>query len=141
VLLGIFVLALIVEGIIIAGSPISQKDIQLDNNRLQAFESIKYQIENYYKTNNKLPASLGEMSSNVSTQDPETKTSFDYKIIPPYSYQLCTIFSTDNSKTVTNYNNYGSDSALDKTHKKGYDCVALKLSDYVINSVRTPASR
>ncbi len=128
VLLGIFVLALIVEGIIIAGSPISQKDIQLDNNRLQAFENIKYQIENYYRTSHKLPASLVEMSSSINMQDPETKTGFDYKIIPPYSYQLCTIFSTDNSKTAANYNNYGLDSALYKTHKKGYDCVTFKLS-------------
>lgn len=134
-LLGIFVLVLIIGGIIIAGSPISQKDIQLDNNRLQAFESIKYQIENYYTANRKMPNSLSDLSSNINIQDPETKTNFDYKIIPPYSYQLCTIFSTDNSKTATNnYNNYGSDSALYKTHKKGYDCLTFKPSDYVINN-------
>ena len=139
-LLGIFVFALIIGGIIIAGSPISQKDIQLDNNRLQAFESIKYQIENYYTTNHKLPTSLGEISSSINIQDSETKTSFDYKIIPPYSYQLCTTFSTDNSKTVTNsYNNYGLDSALYKTHKKGYDCIELKLSSYLMNSTQQPS--
>lgn len=127
-ILGIFVLVLIIGGIIIAGSPISQKDIQLDSNRLQAFESIKYQIENYYRTNHKLPVSLGEISPNINIQDPETKMSYDYKIIPPYSYQLCTTFLTDNSKTVANYNNYGSDSALLKTHKKGYDCLTFKPS-------------
>lgn len=126
--LGIFVLALVVEGIIIAGSPISQKDIQLDSNRLQAFESIKNQIENYYRTNHKLPVSLGEISSSINIQDPETKTNFDYRMIPPSSFEICTTFSTDNSKTVANYNNYGSDSALLKTHKKGYDCLTFKPS-------------
>jgi len=139
VLLGIFVVVLIVEGIIIAGSPISQKDIQLDNNRLQAFDNIKYQIENYYRANHKMPNSLSDLSSSIDIKDPETKTNFDYKLIPPYSYQLCATFSTDNSKTAANYNNYGSDSALYKNHKKGYDCVIFKLSDYVINSYNAPS--
>jgi len=141
VLLGIFVLALIIEGIIIAGSPISQKDIKLDNNRLQAFNNIKYQIENYYRANHKMPNLLSDLSLNINIQDPETKTNFDYKIIPPYSYQLCTTFSTDNSKTAANYNNYGSDSAMYKIHKKGHDCMTFKLSDYVINSARTPSQK
>src|SRR3989344_7132206 len=98
VLLGIFVVVLIVEGIIIAGSPISQKDIQLDNNRLQAFDNIKYQIENYYRANHKMPNSLSDLSSSIDIKDPETKTNLDDKLIPPYSYQLCATFSTDNSK-------------------------------------------
>lgn len=133
--LGIFVLVLIVTGVVIAGSPISQKDIQLDNIRIQAFNDIKYQTENYYKVNRKLPSSLIEIKS-LNIKDPETKNDYEYKTQPPYGYQLCTTFSTDNSEIIdrSGYANYDSDSSSYKKHKKGYDCLSFKISDYVINS-------
>jgi len=133
--LGVFVIALIITGIIVGGNPIYLRDVQLDDNRLNAFGNIIYKIEGYYRKNGKLPVSLSEISPNINIQDPETKTSFDYKVISPYSYQLCTTFSTDNSKTATNnYNNYESDLATYKIHKKGYDCLTFKLSEHTINS-------
>ena len=131
--LGVFVLVLVIVGVILAGSPLSQKGIQQDKNRLQAFDNIKYQIENYYRTNSKLPSSLSELS-NANIKDPETRNDFVYTAVLPYSYKLCTTFSTDNSNTV---DNYGSDSAIYQKHKKGYDCLSFKISDYVLNSIRT----
>ncbi len=140
-LLCLFVVALIAEGLIIAGSPMSQKDIQLDSNRLEAFNNIKYQIENYYTANGKMPNSLNDLSSNVNVKDPETKMDFDYKLILPYSYNLCATFSTDNSEQVKNYPSYDSDTAIYKKHKKGYDCLEFKISDYAIGSTRvTPTT-
>lgn len=135
--LGIFVLVLIVTGVVIAGSPISQKDVQLDNIRIQVFNDIKYQTENYYKANRKLPSSLIEIKS-LNIKDPETKNDYEYKTQPPYGYQLCTTFSTDNSEIIdrSGYANYDSDSASYKKHKKGYDCMTFKISDYVLNSIK-----
>jgi len=137
ILLGIFVVILIVGGIIVAGNPISQKDLQLDEIRIQAFNDIKYQIENYYKANRKLPSSLIEIKS-LNIKDPETKDNYDYKTQLPYDYQLCATFSTDNSEIIdrTGYANYESNSAAYKKHKKGYDCLSFGLSDYVLNSAK-----
>lgn len=133
--LGILVLALVIGGIMVAGNPISQKDIQMDNIRIQAFNDIKYQIENYYKANRKLPSSLKEIKS-LNTKDPGTKNDYDYKSQPPYGYQLCAVFSTDNSEIIdrAGYANYDSDSATYKKHNKGNDCLSFTLSDYVIKS-------
>src|SRR3990172_8481784 len=105
--LGIFVLLLIIVGLMLAGSPISQQALKYDEIRLRNFSSISYEITNF------------------SIADPETKRIYDYQKFSPNSYKLCTVFSTD-SKSANSQYSYINSSSI-KKHKKGYDCVIYNL--------------
>lgn len=130
-LLGVLVIGVIVTGFILGGTPISQRAIALDKSRLSDFSNIKYKIEDYYRDNKTLPASLSSLKGNLKLQDPETKSNYTYSVTSSTAYKLCTAFSTDSNQEKEDYYNY---STSDKnSHKKGYDCLEYALSDYVIN--------
>lgn len=136
-LVGVLILIIVGVGISIAGNPVSQKDIQLDNLRTSAFDAIKNKISNYYEANGKLPSSLNELGG-YNPQDPETQDEFEYKAQPPYDYQLCATFSTDNSEEIKRnaYSYNTSYSARYQIHKKGYDCMTFKIDSYTITNYK-----
>src|SRR3989344_984266 len=78
--LGIFVLLLIIVGLMLAGSPISQQALKYDEIRLRNFSSISYEITNYYEK------------------------------FSPNSYKLCTVFSTDSKSANSQYSYINSSS-------------------------------
>ncbi len=131
-LLSIFALILVVIGFLIVGTPFSQRDIQLDTSRLTSFSAISTAITTYQEENNgTLPTDLSKLPINggiLSLNDPETNKPYDYKVISSQTYELCTTFSTDSSKTNTTptYSYY----AVKTDHPKGYACITYKGQDY-----------
>lgn len=134
----LFVIALIIVGFIIGGTPASMRDLTLDSTRMANFHELERQIQNYYQTNSSLPKNLTELTnlSSGNYTDPTTRKSYDYKIISQFSYQLCATFSTDsNSKTASSI--YISSPSTDK-HKKGYDCLNFTLPTNITKATATP---
>lgn len=130
-LLSALVIGVIVTGFILGGTPISQRAIALDQSRISDFYDIKYGIEDYYRDNKTLPASLSNLKENLKLEDPETKSNYTYSATSSTAYKLCTTFSADSNQEKENYHYY---STSDKnSHKKGYDCLEYTLSDYIIN--------
>jgi hypothetical protein len=135
IMLGAFGLLVLGIGISLAGSPISQKKIRLDEIRTTDFNNLKYDIENYYRNNSKLPTLLSELNRVDSISDPETKKSYEYKVTTPFSYELCTEFSTDSlevakSKGGGSRYGYTSYNNTNTNHKAGYDCISYTIPDY-----------
>lgn len=139
--LGILVVFSVIMGAIIAGSPFEQQAKAYDARRLDAFRFIDYAVQKYYLENHKLPASLSQISATPQTlKDPENKKNYDYQIVSPASYKLCTVFATDNS---TGYENTGQPQPFGTNpnnlrHKKGYDCLAYFLPQNVLPSPTPP---
>ena len=134
----IFVVALIVIGFVIGGTPASMRDLTLDSTRIANFHEIDRLIQNYYQTNSALPKSLSDLTSLSSNSytDPKTRKPYDYKIVSEFNYQLCATFSTDsNSKTASSA--YPSTSNIDK-HRKDYDCLNFTLPAYITKLTPTP---
>lgn len=125
--LGIFVAILVVFGFIQGGSPISQQAVTLDRIRLRHFADIRFQLENYYRTNNSLPNTLSELGTNIVMEDPQTKQQYEYIKETETTYKLCTTFSTDSKDSADYY-------APENVHKQGYDCISLKLPEYVLEN-------
>lgn len=139
IILALFGLALVIVGISVAGSPITQREIQLDKTRLNNFQSISFAINSYYQTSKKLPKSLEDLNDQ-KTSDPETGKKYDYKTVSTIQYQLCTTFSTD-SKSAPNSNHLivvPSYPGQNQTHKKGYDCIMYTLPNYVTTYYNYP---
>ncbi len=153
VVLGIFSLNVIFIGFSIVGSPLEQKAINLDNQRLTDFSDIHTKILDYYSSKKKLPEKLNVLPNDTSgkdkkhfLKDPESNDEYDYKTEGQYKYKLCTVFSTDTRKDDETDKNYYSSSyyydlskdAKNIKHKKGYDCIEVELSDYYKNLYTTP---
>lgn len=143
-ILGIIILTLLIVCFTIVGVPISQEAKDLDQIRLSNFSSLKYQIDNYYQNNKRLPINLSVLNLSTDYKDPKTKAQYNYKILSSYTYELCAEFSTDtkNQKSSllfipkvyalpvipVDQPSYSSDA-----HKKGYDCIQYRISDNVLN--------
>ncbi len=136
IVLTIVVLASVVYGFVIGGSPFLLQAKKLDDRRISDFSSLHAQIQDYASLHAALPAHLSDIPSYGypqnpgSMNDPETKKPYDYFADTATSYRLCATFSGDSAaeaKDGTNgysaYYNY-SDPSLSATHKKGYDCIA-----------------
>lgn len=142
-ILSVVVLIVLIIGFTMVGTPVSQRAVSLDNQRLSNFNNIKYSIESNYETTG-LPLSLSELKTRVVNSgysaevlsDPETKQSIGYEVASVYSFRLCTTFSTDTEST----NQSGAPAYYDTSniyypnntqHSKGYDCITYEISEYL----------
>lgn len=140
-LLSIFSFGLLITGFSIVGTPISQKDIRLDNQRLSDFSNIRYSVEEYYRQQHTVPDSLSDIKTSsysgnklpADYKDPESGKPYEYKKTASYTYQFCTKFSTDSerAKKQSGYSYYYDTSEVNNKHKKGYDCVTYNIPTYV----------
>jgi hypothetical protein len=89
----------IIYGMIIIGSPASQRAKMMDDQRINDLSSIQNQIV-YTQWQNKgeVPTSLDALKDPISgyilPTDPETKESYEYRMISKNSFELCATFKT-----------------------------------------------
>jgi hypothetical protein len=93
------ILSGIIYGIIIIGSPASQRARMMDEQRINDLSGIQSQIV-YTQWQNKgeVPQSLDSLKDPISgytlPTDPETKESYEYKMISKNSFELCATFKS-----------------------------------------------
>lgn len=135
-LLGVAVISIVIAGFIISGNPFSEKALSYDRARIADFNTIKYQIENYYSSHKVLPNELADLPSLRVMKDPQTQKEYEYKLVSSTSYQFCTTFSTDSSEVDGSDNNYSYIDLPENSskHKKGYDCLDYSLASYLLNN-------
>jgi hypothetical protein len=97
----VLVIAAIISGFWIAGSPQEQRAIRMDERRINDLSTIQYQIINYWQSKQRLPVNLSELQDDISgfivPKDPETGTDYGYRVTtPPYSFELCADFTAAN---------------------------------------------
>ncbi len=93
------VIAIIVFGFTVIGSPAKQRMLRFDDRRVQDLQSIQYQVVAYWQKKEKLPEKLGELTSVMSgftvPVDPESEKGLVYEYIKKegVSFELCATFS------------------------------------------------
>src|SRR5512141_2223660 len=140
-ILTVIVLAVVIKGFLISGTPASQRALNYDSQRISAMSSIKYSVDSYYQQNRQLPKSLDQLSASyLNLNDPETKKPYDYKVVNDTSYSLCTTFSTDTKDPSSQLRQYSYTDIEGTTsyHSKGYDCLDLKAP--VVYTPPTPTA-
>ena len=94
---GFLVLATIVAGFFIIGTPQDIRKQKQDAIRVQDLQNIQWQIVNYWQQKEKLPASLSDVndpiSNNIVPVDPQTKEPYEYETTGVLSFKLCGTFA------------------------------------------------
>ncbi|OGN09450.1 MAG: hypothetical protein A3C61_01255 [Candidatus Yanofskybacteria bacterium RIFCSPHIGHO2_02_FULL_39_10] len=92
------VLASIVAGFFIAGSPMNQRLIKMDERRVSDLQTIQWQIINYWQRKESLPVSLNDLADPISgfivPKDSQTGQVYEYNVLGGLKFELCAVFST-----------------------------------------------
>lgn len=87
------------------GSPQTQRQKRLDQERASRLDQLTYQMDEFYRNQKRLPADYEELrrQSTWWTEtigiDPETNSSFEYSMITEKDYQLCATFGLSSTET------------------------------------------
>ncbi len=101
----VLVLAGIVAGFVIVGSPSTQRSLRFDQQRISDLNNIQYQIINYWQRVGALPPSLEALNDPISNfqipADPETGKPYEYISLnkDPHAFGLCATFDLPSVKS------------------------------------------
>jgi len=103
-IVSLVILASIIYGIVVIGSPSTQRAKNLDQTRINDLMSIQSQVVyTHWQNTGDIPTTLSELNDPISgyitPTDPETKQSYEYKKIAKNNFELCATFKTENKST------------------------------------------
>jgi hypothetical protein len=100
----VIVLASIVAGFLVIGSPTEARNRQYDATRVQHLEQLQSQLVYYYQRKQSLPKSLAEVSDPLSgfmvPTDPVTGEAYSYEQKGERAFELCAVFATETTNTM-----------------------------------------
>ncbi len=92
------VVAAVVVGFFVAGSPQSQRLVRFDQERINNLQTIQWQVVSYWQNKRVLPVKLDDLKDDISgfvaPVDPETRVAYEYKATGALSFRLCSEFKT-----------------------------------------------
>ncbi len=98
IIIAVVVLASIISGFFIVGTPWQQRSRKMDEQRIADLQGLQYQLVDYWSRKGSLPQELMVLQDNISgfmvPLDPESKAGYEYKIIDKLKFELCANFST-----------------------------------------------
>lgn len=114
------VIAMIVAGFWIIGSPAHERRIHQDLRTVQALHCLASDIYTSYSSKHTLAADLGQFRCD-DTQDPTTHKTFIYHVKSGSTYELCATFLTNNTSDYPNNTPFWR-------HPEGAQCFQLDAS-------------
>ena len=97
-ILSFVVLASIIAGFFIIGTPAEQRQRRFDEQRITNLQILQDQIINYWVRKEVLPQNLSELEDSISgfivPTDPESDLVYEYIVIDTLSFKLCATFKT-----------------------------------------------
>ena len=95
----IAIVAAIVYGFFLIGSPAGQRLERFDKIREADMQNIAFGIDAYWERNDELPAALEDLQTPFyhvrSIADPKTGELYEYTAVTDLSYQLCATFESE----------------------------------------------
>ncbi len=99
----LIVLASIIFGFFVMGSPATIRKMRFDERRVSDLQSIQWQTVNFWQSKEKLPIALTELEDPLSgfrvPVDPRTGESYEFTKKDPLSFELCAIFELPSAET------------------------------------------
>lgn len=96
---GVAVLAAIVSGFFIIGTPSDMRMMRLDSQKVSDLQNIQWQIINYWQQKESLPATLADIEDPLSGYsvpvDAQTGEPYVYKRNSPLDFSLCATFNRE----------------------------------------------
>jgi hypothetical protein len=99
---GTAVVAAIVGGLVLVGSPSAERRRRLDEVRVNDLTQLKYAVDLYWNREGTLPPSVDALATMPdarfrSTMDPSTSEPYAYRAIDATRYELCATFETEDA--------------------------------------------
>jgi hypothetical protein len=83
-------------GLYLLGSPADERRRRFDERRVSDLQGLQLAANLYRTRHQRLPVSLDELSKEsgtvISSRDPVTGQSYDYRVIDESAYELCAVF-------------------------------------------------
>lgn len=96
----VIVLASMIWGFSIMGSPATARAKRFDENRIADLQNIQWQIVNYWQQKGKFPKALADLEDPISgfrvPVDPDNKEAYEFTLGEGYAFKLCGNFSRSN---------------------------------------------
>lgn len=96
---GLIVIASIVGGFFIMGSPMTQRLLRFDQQKVSDLQTIQWQVVNYWQQKQSLPTSLDQLRDPISgfipPIDPQSGLAYEYKPLSNLSFELCASFNLE----------------------------------------------
>src|SRR3989344_4135921 len=93
----IIVVAAIVAGFMLMGSPFTQRERRFDEQKIQDLQTLQWQVISHWQTRGFLPESLALMKGvgkgDVVPRDPQTGEAYDYRVTGPRTFELGASFN------------------------------------------------
>ena len=122
----VVVVATVGYSIYVIGTPVQQRQIRLDEQRIEDLRSISRNVDRYYEFNGAMPANLfdlqGPQYSVQSIVDPDTGRPYGYHLVGGVDYELCAVFNAESPERRDERRPF-SESIWD--HGPGLTCFAL----------------
>jgi hypothetical protein len=132
----IAVLAIVVAGFFVAGSPFKQRLVRFDEKKIGNLQEIQGQLVNYWTQKEALPEKLEGLTDSISgfsaPKDPQTGEGYAYKKTGKLSFELCANFNLPreygenglNSRAVKPMTAYGTENW---SHEAGDFCFEREI--------------
>ena len=132
----ILVIAAIVGGFLVVGSPAKQRALRFDSQRVDDLQNIQYQIVNYWQQKGKLPLALSNVTDSLSYTstpvDPETQKAYEYDVKDTTSFDLCADFALPEHDSADIAPN------TTWTHGAGHVCFTKTIDPEIYPVIKSP---
>jgi hypothetical protein len=117
------VTASLILGFMHSETPDEVREAQIDDNQVSDLQSMQWRIEDYYRLNQELPASLTVAFEGFEAPvAPEDRSSYQYNLTSSTTYQLCAEFGGDSKQSEFSRPVTVMDKNYSWTHKAGEWC-------------------
>lgn len=133
----LFIIASIVLGFMVIGSPATQRARRYDEQRVSDLQNIQWQIVSYFqRKNGALPSTLSDLNDSISgfkaPVDPRTGAQYEYTLIgqSAKAFELCATFDTESKNSQmqnVDYPTYGLSGSDNWAHGVGHQCFTRSI--------------
>jgi len=99
----VVVAATVVAAVVVIGSPAAQRELRLDQRRINDLQHIAQLVELHVRQHDALPPDLAALArqpgQRIDATDPADGTPYGYEATGPRGYRLCASFATDTAVT------------------------------------------
>lgn len=132
------VVASIVAGFFIVGTPAQARLYQLDERKISDLTNIQWQVVSYWQQKGTLPLELSNLDDPISDYivpvDPQTDEPYGYEKTGIRTFKLCATFNADGPRmpqnlprTVRSVTDLGEDIGSNWTHEAGETCFERRI--------------
>lgn len=147
----LLLVASIVIGFFIVGSPAKQRDIRFDEQRISDLQLVQSQVLDYWTRKGVIPTTLNDLNDSISgvtvPTDPQTKAAYTYKKTGEHAFTLCATFKTSGDyRGASKYavpvsTPLGSGISENWNYKMGETCFDRTIDPTIYKPVASPTTK